>query len=215
MKKTFFVLRITFEFFRCFPHLLLFHLHKNKKLIDSDLQRWVNIYKFNYNNSITLLYVLSAFPEFRNVFYYRVGFWKYFLNILCPKMGTLYIATKQIGAGLFIQHGFATIIAARSIGENCWINQQVTVGYSNENDLPTIGNNVIINAGAKVIGDVVIGDNSKVGANAVVVKDVPSNCTVVGIPAYVVKRNGIRVIQNLGEEYLDILPGYGVLPARK
>jgi serine O-acetyltransferase len=194
---------------------LLFHLHKNKSIIHTDLQRWIDIYKFPYKRSVAFLYVLSAFPEFRNVFYNRVGLWKYFLNIFCPKMGTLYIATKEVGAGLFIQHGFATIIAARSIGENCWINQQVTVGYSNENDLPTIGNNVTINAGAKVIGNVLVGNNSKIGANAVVVKDVPPDCTVVGIPAYIVKRNGIRVTKNVGDQFPDSSLGYEKLSARQ
>jgi serine O-acetyltransferase len=105
--------------------------------------------------------------------------------------------TKDIGPGLFIQHGFSTIIAAKSIGENCWINQQVTIGYSNATDCPIIGNNVTINAGAKIIGKVLVGNNTKVGANAVVVKNVPENCTVVGVPAYIVRRNGIKTKEEL------------------
>jgi serine O-acetyltransferase len=109
-------------------------------------------------------------------------------------MNTLFISTKDIGEGLFIQHGFATIIAAKSVGKNCWINQQVTIGFSNVTDCPVIGDNVTINAGAKIIGKVTMGNNSTAGANAVVVKDVPENCTVVGVPAYIVRRNGIKVI---------------------
>jgi serine O-acetyltransferase len=105
----------------------------------------------------------------------------------------LYIYTNDIGKGLFVQHGFATIIAAKSIGENFWVNQQVTIGYSNDTDMPTLSDNVTVNAGAKVIGDVLIGNNSIVGANAVVVKNVPANCTVVGIPAYIIKKDGIKV----------------------
>ena len=112
-------------------------------------------------------------------------------------MNTLFIGGKEIGPGLFIQHGFSTIISAKSIGKDCWINQQVTIGYSNVMDCPVIGDNVTINAGAKVIGKVSIGNNSKVGANAVVVKDVPENCTVVGVPAYIVRRNGMRVNEKL------------------
>jgi len=112
---------------------------------------------------------------------------------LCPPMPTLYIYTKDIGPGLFIQHGFATIISAEKIGRNCWINQQVTIGFSNDTDCPIIGDNVIIYAGAKVLGNVRVGDNSIVGANAVVIKDVPENCTVVGVPAYIVRRNGEKV----------------------
>lgn len=118
---------------------------------------------------------------------------------LCSPMSTLLISAEAIGPGLFIQHGFATIIVANKIGKNCWINQQVTIGYSNTNDCPTIGDNVIINAGAKIIGKLTIGDNSKVGANAVVVKNVPPNVTVVGVPAYIVKRDGRRVNESLGD----------------
>lgn len=107
-------------------------------------------------------------------------------------MDTLFLASNSIGPGLFIQHGFATIIAAKRIGANCWINQQVTVGYSNETDCPIIGDNVTICSGAKVIGGVTVGDNAKIGANAVVVKSVPSNVTMAGVPAKIVRRNGVR-----------------------
>ena len=85
-----------------------------------------------------------------------------------------------------IQHGFATIITADRIGNNCKILQQVTVGY-NGDKCPIIGNNVLICAGAKVIGSVTIGDNCIIGANAVVVKDVPSGSVGGGIPAKVIK----------------------------
>jgi serine O-acetyltransferase len=112
-------------------------------------------------------------------------------------MTTLFLYTEDIGKGLFIQHGFSTIIAAESIGKNCWINQQVTIGYSNATDCPAIGDNVTIYAGAKVIGKVQIGDNVRIGANAVVVKNVPDNCTVVGVPAYIVRRNGNRMNEPL------------------
>ena len=112
-------------------------------------------------------------------------------------MPTLYIYTKDIGPGLFIQHGFATIISAEKIGRNCWINQQVTIGYLNDTDTPTLGNNVVIHAGAKVLGRLRIGDNCTVGANAVVVKDIPENCTVVGVPAYIVRRDGVKVKEPL------------------
>lgn len=95
-------------------------------------------------------------------------------------MVNLYIFCDNIGKGLFIQHGFSTVISAKSIGKNCWINQQVTIGWSSGSKAPTIGNNVKIYAGAIVIGDVKIGDNSVIGAGATVVKDIPQNTTVVG-----------------------------------
>jgi serine O-acetyltransferase len=103
-------------------------------------------------------------------------------------MPTLRLAAKRIGAGLFIQHGHGTYVSAEEIGENCWINQLVTVGYSNDTDHPTIGNNVTIQTGATVIGKVRIGDNSKIGANSLVISDVPPNVTVMGVPAHIVWR---------------------------
>lgn len=85
-----------------------------------------------------------------------------------------------LGGG--IQHGYGTIIAPRSIGKNCWVNQGVTIGYTNATDCPTIGNNVTIYCGAKVLGNITVGDNSVIAANAVVVKDVPPNVVVGGGP---------------------------------
>lgn len=82
------------------------------------------------------------------------------------------------------------------MGKDCVIYQQVTIGY-NYIGKPTIGDNVEISAGVKIIGDITIGNNVKIGANAVVVKNVPDNCTVVGVPAYIVKRNGIRTKEEL------------------
>jgi len=104
-------------------------------------------------------------------------------KFIAPPMTNLYINCENIGKGLFIQHGFSTIISAKSIGDNCWINQQVTVGWTSSTDAPIIGDNVKIHAGAIVVGNVHIGDNVRIGAGTVVVKDVPSNSTVVGSPA--------------------------------
>jgi len=179
------------------PHLFLFYNHRNRKIIEADTKRWLDIIQLNYKATKGFIYLLANYPEFRNLFYYRVGMPGKLLNIICPKTSTLFITTDSIGEGLFIQHGFATIIAAKSIGKNCWINQQVTIGFSNKNDCPVIKDNVTINAGAKVIGAVVVGNNSQVGANAVVVKNVPDNCVVVGVPAYIVKRDGIKVKEPL------------------
>ena len=106
-----------------------------------------------------------------------------------PK-GTTHISfdlpREKLGGGLFIQHGYCTDLSARSIGENCWINQKVCLGYQG-NDCPTIGNNVRIGVGAVVIGGVTIGDNVNIGANAIVVHDVPSNCTVCSPAASIVR----------------------------
>ncbi len=197
LQKKLFTVKVLFEFIRCSPHLGLFFFHRNRALIKADVIRWMDVFGLIYNPTIGFLFLLSFFPEFRNLFYVRIGLWKHLLNIVCPQMPTLYIYTKNIGGGLFIQHGFATVIAAKSIGDNCWINQQVTIGFSNKDDAPYLGDNVTVNAGAKVIGNITVGSNSKIGANAVVVKNVPDNCTVVGIPAYIVKRDGLKVKESL------------------
>ena len=113
--------------------------------------------------------------------------------LIYPPERTCLITTKEIGPGLFIHHGFGTIISAKSIGAKCWINQGVTLGYKEPDKAPAIGDNVKIFAGAKVLGGIVIGNNVIIGANAVVTKDVPGNCTVVGVPAYIIKENGKKV----------------------
>jgi serine O-acetyltransferase len=183
---------------RLLPHCVLLMLSSQRTLIEADLHRWESILFGKGQTTglarlVMFVRLMTFFKEYRNVFYYRVGvvgriFWP-----LCPPMSTLFIHARRIGPGLFIQHGLATIIAANEIGKNCWINQQVSIGYSNATDCPTVGDNVTISAGAKVIGAVSLGDNCKVGANAVVVKNVPANTTVVGVPAYIVRMNGIKV----------------------
>ena len=102
-----------------------------------------------------------------------------------------------IGKGLMIDHGMGVVIGETAeIGDNCTIYQGVTLGGTGK-DMgkrhPTLGNNVMIGAGAKVLGPMTIGDNSKVAANAVVLAEIPENCTAVGIPAKVVKREGVRI----------------------
>lgn len=102
-----------------------------------------------------------------------------------------------IGKGLFIDHGMGVVIGETTeIGDNCTLYQGVTLGGTGK-DIgkrhPTLGNNVLVGAGAKVLGPFKISDNSKVAANAVVLKEIPANSTAVGIPARVVRRHGRRV----------------------
>lgn len=112
---------------------------------------------------------------------------------ICFQFVTVCILGICKWGGIVIQHGFSTIIAAHYIGKNLWINQQVTIGYSDATHAPYIGDNVRVCAGAKIIGGIRIGNNVTIGAGAIVVKDVPDNCTVVGNPAFIVKRDGQRV----------------------
>ena len=86
-----------------------------------------------------------------------------------------------------MEHAFSTIITASSIGKNCGINQQVTTRFKNLKSPVTV-NDVTIGYGAKVSGDVIVGNNVTIGANAVVIKDVPDNCVVGGVPAIIIGR---------------------------
>lgn len=130
--------------------------------------------------------------EYRSLLHYRFKgrlLRKAILKLFFPGLETLYITSPQIGPRLYIQHGFATMISAKSIGSDCWINQQVTIGYTFDHDPPVIGNGVRISAGAKVVGNITIGDNVIVAANAAVVKDVQENAIVGGVPARVIGEN--------------------------
>lgn len=103
----------------------------------------------------------------------------------------------RIGHGLFIDHGMGVVIGETAIvGDNVLIYQGATLGGTGivkGKRHPTVGNNVVIGAGAKVLGDITIGDNSYIGANAVVIKDVPPNSTVVGVPGRITKQDGKKI----------------------
>ncbi len=102
-----------------------------------------------------------------------------------------------IGRGLFIDHGMGVVIGETTIiGDDCTIYQGVTLGGTGKEKgkrHPTLGNNVMVGSGAKVLGPFTVGDNSKIAAGAVVLSEVPPNSTCVGVPARVIKREGVRV----------------------
>lgn len=103
----------------------------------------------------------------------------------------------QIGKGFFIDHGMGVVVGETSIvGDNVTLFQGVTLGGTGKEKgkrHPTLGNNVVIGTGAKVLGNIKIGDNVNVGANAVVLRDVPANSTVVGVPGRIAKKLGKRM----------------------
>lgn len=102
-----------------------------------------------------------------------------------------------IGKRFFIDHGAAVVIGETTeIGDDCMIYQGVTLGGTGKDvgkRHPTLGNNVLVGAGAKILGPMRIGNNSKVAAGAVVLSEIPDNCTAVGIPAKVVRKEGMKV----------------------
>jgi serine O-acetyltransferase len=95
---------------------------------------------------------------------------------------------SRIGGGLVMIHPNGIVIHPRAlIGPNCKIFQQVTIGTAGTEDVPTIGGNVEVGAGARLLGGIVIGDRARIGANAVVIADVPAGATAVGVPARIVR----------------------------
>ncbi len=111
-----------------------------------------------------------------------------------------------IGKGLFIDHGMGVVIGETTeIGDNCTIYQGVTLGGTGKDKgkrHPTLGNNIMVGAGAKVLGPLNVGDNSKIAAGAVVLSDIPEHSTAVGVPARVVKQKGERVISDIDQIHL-------------
>jgi serine O-acetyltransferase len=104
----------------------------------------------------------------------------------------------QIGSRLFIDHGMGVVIGETSIvGDDVTLYQGATLGGTGKEKLkrhPTIGNGVVVGAGAKILGNIRVGDNSRVGAGSVVLRDVPDGSTVVGVPGHIILRHGKRVV---------------------
>ena len=143
------------------------------------------------------------YPSFKAMMHYRLAhklyqkghyFWaRYFSQRGVRKTGIEIHPGAVIGEGFFIDHGNGVIIGETAkIGNNVTLYQGVTLGGTGKEQgkrHPTIGDNVMISAGAKVLGSFTIGDNSKIGAGSVVLKEVPPNSTVVGVPGRVVRRD--------------------------
>ena len=147
------------------------------------------------------------YPSFKAIIYYRIEhklyegkhyFWARWVSQKgARKTGIEIHPGARIGKGLFIDHGNGVIIGETAIvGDNVTLYQGVTLGGTGKEHgkrHPTLCNNVMVSAGAKVLGSFTIGENSKIGAGSVVLEEVPPNSTVVGVPGRVVKRNNQSV----------------------
>lgn len=182
---------------RSLPVYLCVRSSRHREIIEEDFNCWREVCgermgprcaggRFSAFN-----WLLTNLPEYRSLLLHRlrkppktvVSILHFVITrMLWKPLESLYIETENIGGGLFIQHGFSTIICAERIGKNCWINQQVTIGY-NGSECPVLEDNVMVHCGAKVIGGVTMHNHSTAAAGAVVVKDVPENTTVGGVPA--------------------------------
>ncbi|NLM61220.1 MAG: serine O-acetyltransferase [Clostridiales bacterium] len=155
----------------------------------------------------SLLEIFFLYSGFHALMFYRVSHRLYkwnlkFLARMVSQMGRFFTGIEihpaaKIGRGLFIDHGMGVVIGETAeIGDYVTIYQGVTLGGTGKDTgkrHPTIGNNVLIGAGAKVLGPFTVGDYARIAANAVVLDEVPPNSTVVGVPGRVVRLNGKRV----------------------
>lgn len=181
---------------RSLPCLIVYRLLslETRSLIQADMKRYGS-----KAGLLALHEILLHNGIFRRQFFVRVlgeSKFKYRLCRWCYKpLFGLEISSiaNRIGGGLQIIHGYSTIIYCHSMGENCTVYQNVTLGRGksvNGINAPIIGNNVTIYTGAIIIGGVHIGDNAKIAAGAVVVKDVPPNSTAVGQQARIITKAG-------------------------
>ncbi len=144
-----------------------------------------------------VLALLFRHLPLRAMLWFRFGSWckqrgipflpGYVQRRLYRRYGLEIVVGADIGGGLYIAHPIGTVIAPQRIGRNCTIVAAVTIGMRNEWEFPVIGDEVFIGAGARVLGGITVGNRARIGANAVVTRDVPAGATVVGIPARVVK----------------------------
>lgn len=153
------------------------------------------------------LEIMFLYPGFKAVRSYRKAHWlhehhMYFLaravSQHCVKKTNIEIhPAAQIGRRFFIDHGTGVVIGETAIiGDDCTLYQGVTLGGTGKHTgkrHPTLGNNVLVGCGAKILGPFTVGDNSNVAAGAVVLNEIPPNSTAIGVPAAVVKQNGRRV----------------------
>lgn len=153
------------------------------------------------------LEVLLTYSGLHAIMFYRVTHWLAGMKVpffprWISQLGRFFTGIEihpgaQIGEGFFIDHGMGVVIGETTIiGNNVLLYQGVTLGGTGKERgkrHPTIGDNVVVGAGAKVLGNITIGENSYIGSNAVVIKDVPQNSTVVGVPGRITKQEGKKI----------------------
>ncbi|MCX7795090.1 MAG: serine O-acetyltransferase [bacterium] len=153
------------------------------------------------------LQVILFYPGFHAILGYRIAHWFWQIGLKSVAICISFIVRRltgieihpaaKIGKGFFIDHGMGVVIGETTeIGDDVLLYQGVTLGGTGKHKgkrHPTLGNNIVVGAGAKVLGPITIGDNVKIGAGSVVLKSIPPNSTVVGVPGKIVRRNGHKL----------------------
>tara|TARA_B100001996_G_scaffold381994_1_gene372680 strand:+ start:926 stop:1567 length:642 start_codon:yes stop_codon:yes gene_type:complete len=176
-----------------------------------------------------LLEILINYPGFHAILWHRIAriFWNLGIKLIARLISNIFRTltgieihpAAKIGDGFFIDHGMGVVIGETSeIGNNVTIYQGVTLGGVSANPgkrHPTIGDNVIIGAGSKILGPLNIGQNTKIGANSVVINDIPDNSTVVGVPGRVVGKSFSSQAPDLYHNELPDPSGEDILKIHK
>jgi len=177
-----------------------------KKKFKQDAARWITPQQIADLNEVTLLKTIKLLwnhMPLQAMLFYRTGRWLKQKKVpLLPGIIQRFIyviygleisVSQDVGGGLYIAHPIGTVISVEKMGQNCTIIANVTIGMRNDWAFPRISDDVFIGAGARVLGGIEIGDGAVIGANAVVITDIPAGGTAVGIPARVIKIKGKRV----------------------
>lgn len=193
IKRLAFAIKYCFYFPVLLPSIITYILALcDKQNLNEDLAiNYKRFYGKDKKSNVAALYkLLCDSRTFRNIFYYRSKPASLFYRFLLKENNTLHLYIDSLGGGIYIQHGTSTIINAKSVGRNFFVNQNVTVGWRTDAGNPIIGDNVRIGTGATVLGNITIGDNVNIAAGAHVIKDIPSNCTVIPSPSIICRKDG-------------------------
>lgn len=164
------------------------------------------------------LEILLCYPGLHALYFYRISHWFwmkkfYLIGRFISHLGRFFTGIEihpgaKIGPGFFIDHGMGVVIGETAeIGENVTLYHGVTLGgtsWKKEKRHPTLGKSVVVGAGGKILGPIFVGDGSRIGAGSVVVKDVPANSVVVGVPGRVTYRDGKKIVNEIDLEQTDL-----------
>jgi serine O-acetyltransferase len=189
------------------------------ELFKQDVRRWIVPSQINEGAPVSLgliLRLLFRHMPLRAMAWFRFGSWckqrrvPYLPGLaqrqIYSRYGLEILVGADIGGGLYIAHPVGVVVSPKRIGRNCSIIAAVTIGMRNTWEFPEIGDEVFIGAGARVLGGITVGDGSVIGANAVLISDLPAGATAVGIPARITRIKGAPAAQAQPEQEVPVAP---------